>query len=205
MSNSRQHLKTPAIALLSLSIMTQSPATAATYAESMARVQSYLRANRVADAESALRSIDRQFQGNSEVRALQMRLACRRAAFEEGLALRLPVSSSKDLQEAVLYCTSEQQYAKAQSLMAQQQPDLAIAVLLPMVQHDKDGYRAGLALAQAYLANHQPDQAEALFSELAQRYPSDAAELRQQAERLRDDRLVAVPQASLALSHPLHG
>ena len=198
MSNLRQHFLTPAIVLLSLSIATQSGAMAATYSESMTRVQSYLRLNRTTDAESLLKSIDRQFPGNPEVHALQMRLACRRAAFEEGVALQLSASKNKEMQEAIQYCAAEQQYAKAQSLMAQQLPEPAIAILAPLAQQEKQGYRAGLALAQAYLDNHQADKAEALFSELAQRYPADAADLRKQAERLRNDRLVTVPEASLS-------
>ena len=199
MTHLPRHFVSPAIAMLSLStIVIPAPVMAATYAQSMARVQSYVRANQIAEAESALQVVDRRFPNNPEVRAQLMRLACRREAFELGNSYRLPASKNTELQDAVTYCATEQQYATAHALMQQGLPAQAIDMLKPLMQQEKEGYRAGLLLAQAYLANHQPDSAEALYLEMARRYPADAIALQKQAERLRNDRELITPQDSLA-------
>ena len=198
---SRRSLSTM-IGIISLS-MAVTPAAFAkpagqTYAAAIQTIQAQLRANELSAAETALARLDRRFPRNPEIASMRIRLACQRQDFVAGRNVGSAVPRTQDVRDALAFCHTEEQYAQAQKSMTQGAPAQAIATLLTLMQQDKEGYRAGRLLASAYLANAQPDEAEALYRQLARRYPADAADLMQQAERLQDDRAVLAPQASLA-------
>lgn len=183
-----------AVGALSLSMMAATAAIAENYAAAMAAIQSQLRANQPAAAESALTRLARRFPRNPEVAAMRVRLACARQDFASARQLGLVNSVSTDLRDAVAFCATEQQYGQAQDALTQRVPAQAITILLPLVQQEKEGYRAGRMLAGAYVANNQPNEAEALYRQLAARYPADATDLLQQADRLQNDSALIAPQ-----------
>lgn len=188
--------------MLSLAMAVPSQAREETYGDAMKAIQSQLRANQMSAAEAALLRLDRRFPRNPEVTAMRMRLACQRKDFEAAGAFKSQLgmanSANADLRDATAFCATEQQLAQAEKYLTQGAAAQAISILLPLAQQEKAGYRAGRMLATAYLANNQPNEAEALFTQLAARYPADATDLLRQAERLQNDRALIAPQASFA-------
>ncbi|WP_297899666.1 YaiO family outer membrane beta-barrel protein [Metallibacterium sp.] len=76
----------------------------------------------------------------------------------------------------------------------------AIVLATPLYSDGPDPYRAGLILAHAYEAEHQPAKAIALYTSLAKRYPLDKG-LIVQADHLRAAQTLSEARRQLASGH----
>jgi len=76
----------------------------------------------------------------------------------------------------------------------------AIRITRPLYASGADPYRAGLLLAQAYLRNHQPADAQKIYAELSARYPNDA-ELSAQVHALEIDQQLSAAQSEFDNGH----
>lgn len=186
------------VGVLSLSMTAAPKAFAESYDAAMKTIQSQLRMHQVSAAEAALTRLAQRFPRNPEVLAMRMRLACTRQDFTAAHQFGEENPASDELRDSVTFCATEQHYVRAQNYLAQHLPAQAITTLMPLVQQKNEGYRAGRMLASAYVANNQPEKAEALYRQLAQRYPADASDLLHHAEQLYDDSALIAPQKYLA-------
>jgi YaiO family outer membrane protein len=114
------------------------------------------------------------------------------------LAARYP----KDLELAIRAraLDVDRQLTEAQRQLDDGDAIAAIRIAQPLYASTADPYRAGLLLAQAYLRNKQPDEAQPVYAELAGHYPKDP-ELRAQSRALEAARQLSKAQRELDDGH----
>ncbi len=87
------------------------------------------------------------------------------------LAQRYPQDTGLATQARLL--ASDLALTQAQHLLDTGDIVGAIHIAEPLYASGPDAYRAGLILAKAYMANHQMEQAQQVYAEMAERYPKD--------------------------------
>lgn len=157
------------------------------YGQQVRAYQQALSLHDLVRAKRILRAMLRHYPDNPEIQAIALRMQCAQGDFALAGRLRRATRGHQphaELAQALRVCSDQQAMAQAQGALTRGQPAEAIRVLTPLYPHSTNPYAVGILLARAYLADHQIARAEALYSELALRFPKDS-DLARRARSLR--------------------